>query len=194
MALPRHKLVMHCFCLPEAFPGHVRRALPSIHSQSSPPAQLPLCNKNSRLSPLESTLASHLASVHSKRLTPPPIPLESALTRKPGVGAPFPVPSLSTRYYAPPQPNPAQPAHSLPLYPQSIQALPHSFRHIGGWTHPQSRSPDKAKGSRLVLYPIAGPQYPGWRGGSRLPENASYKMTGKTAQPPVWPVAVNQEK
>lgn len=65
---------------------HSLSAAPQIFPESSFPLYLPLNNFRRILNPLESTLPSPLATVHSKRLTAPSFLLESTLTKNPGGG------------------------------------------------------------------------------------------------------------
>ena len=133
------------------FPGHARTAVPPIHAQPSFAAQLLLCKTNSCLSLLESTLPSCFATVHSKRLIPPTIPLESTLTKNRGRGGcPCHPQSFSTRYYAPAHEKPTLACSSwrrnstrstkldtpVSPQPQSLHSFAHSFRHTWGVPHP----------------------------------------------------------
>ena len=131
---------MYALCLPEAFPGHVRRTVPSTSPQPPAPTLLPFYKNRTPLNPLESTLPNHSTTVHSKRLTPPLISFRCNTYKKTGDGAPLSTPKVCQlvnpgprRVTAPKRTNRTHSSHSLPPQPQRLHTFAHSFRHLGGW-------------------------------------------------------------
>ena len=187
---------MHCFCLPEAFPGHVRRTVLPISAQPSVPTLLLSYKNRLRLSPLESTLPGRPVSGHSKRLTSPRFPLESTLTKKTGGGAPLPPPKVCQLVTTPRQHKPGTTVTLTPTLSPIVSSASAQFpsHRGGGWTRPQNLRPTKRKVRALRATQSPVLKIPARREDHGSPKKRLIEWHKNTAQPPVWPVAVNQEK
>jgi len=148
---------MYYFCRPEAFPGHVRRALLLNRPQSSAVSTLLFYKTGPRLSLLESTLPSRPPSAHSKRLTPALASFKINTYKKKGEGVPLSPPKFVNSL-------PQSPASLGPLSPATLRPHPHSFHYTSAhfphvWGPRADLSPALSHGTRIAGHEACSTAY-----------------------------------